>query len=349
MSDGNKTEQPTPKKLQDARKKGQVAQSQEIKALGAIAGCFAFIYAAWGMITDKLGELFEVTAKVMPYSLDMALKELGPKCIETFALIMFAMIGLVCILSIGLGFIQIGFLLSFKSVTPSLGKLSPKNWFQKVVSIKGVYQLAMSIIKTTALLSVVGALLWGTIPDLMKITGRGVDAIWLYVGSVTFKVAMFSLAVFAVFSVVDYLFQRQQFMKQMMMTKDEVKREFKEQEGDPEIKGKRKELAREIAMSDAGAQVRKSSVLVTNPEHIAVALRYEEGETDLPVIMAKGKGIIARHMIEVAKQEGIPIMQNVPLAHGLYDQGEVMNYIPSELIEPVAEVLAWASRIARQE
>lgn len=132
-----------------------------------------------------------------------------------------------------------------------------------------------------------------------------------------------------------------------MMSKEDIKQEYKESEGDPEVKSKRKQLAQEIAMSDARAQVKKSSVLVTNPTRLAIALRYEEGETDLPVIMVKGRGAIAQHMIKVAQEEGIPVMRNVPLAHDLYNYGQLMEYIPSELVEPVAEVLAWARDIKR--
>jgi type III secretion protein U len=135
----------------------------------------------------------------------------------------------------------------------------------------------------------------------------------------------------------------------MKMSKDEVKREYKESEGDPLIKGKRKQLHHELVMSaDAGA-VRNASVVVTNPTRIAVALRYEKGKTPLPMVVAKGENLLARRIIEIAREEGIPVMENVPLARALFEEVEVERYIPAEMIEPVAEVLRWVQQLKQEE
>jgi type III secretion protein U len=131
------------------------------------------------------------------------------------------------------------------------------------------------------------------------------------------------------------------------MSKDEVKREYKEMEGNPEIKGKRRQFHQELMNQNTTQRVRKASVLVTNPTEIAVALYYDAEETPLPLVLAKGEGDLARRMIAIAKEEGIPIMQNIPLARGLYADAEVDQYIPSSLIEPVAEVLRWLKTLER--
>jgi type III secretion protein U len=134
------------------------------------------------------------------------------------------------------------------------------------------------------------------------------------------------------------------------MSKDDVKREYKESEGDPLIKSKRKALHQEMVMSGETQAVRKASVVVTNPTHIAVALRYESGETPLPVVVAKGENLVARRMVEIAREEGIPVMENVPLARELFETVGVDRYIPADLIEPVAEVLRWVRQLqARDE
>ena len=133
------------------------------------------------------------------------------------------------------------------------------------------------------------------------------------------------------------------------MSKDEVKREYKEMEGDPHIKSKRKQLHHQLVMGGIEQQVKKATVVVTNPTHVAVALYYEPGKTPLPVIKAKGENLIAQRIKEIARREGIPIMENVPLARGLLAQGEVDQYIPSELIGAVAEVLRWVQSLERPE
>lgn len=129
------------------------------------------------------------------------------------------------------------------------------------------------------------------------------------------------------------------------MSKDEVKREYKEMEGDPYIKGKRKQLHRELIAQGAMDNVRKAKVLVTNPTHYAVALDYDKDTTPLPIILAKGEGELARRMIAVAQEEGIPIMRNVSLARNLFENGTENAYIPQDLIRPVAEVLRWVQSL----
>jgi type III secretion protein U len=123
------------------------------------------------------------------------------------------------------------------------------------------------------------------------------------------------------------------------MSKDEVKQEYKTMEGDPHIKGQRKQLHQEMMQNDAVSSARNATVLVTNPTHLAIALRYEEEKTPLPMILAKGEGALAEKMIEAAREAGVPVMQNIPLAHALFEQGRADQYIPSDLIEPVAAVL----------
>jgi type III secretion protein U len=155
---------------------------------------------------------------------------------------------------------------------------------------------------------------------------------------------------YVVVACIDFVFQKRNFMNKMKMSKDEVKREYKEMEGDPQIKGKRKQLHREMIEQDAPRRTKQSSVLITNPEHIAVAVYYnmKSKGSSLPIILATGQGAIAEEMIRVARENNIPIMRNVPLAHSLMDVGEVMTFIPTELIEPVAEVLRWVYEMKEQ-
>ena len=157
------------------------------------------------------------------------------------------------------------------------------------------------------------------------------------------------IVVYIVFAVLDFYFQKFNFLREMKMTKDEVKREHKETEGNPEVKRKRKQLAREIALSDATEGTRKATVLVTNPTHLAVALVYQSGKKTLPRVSAKGEGYIAQRMMDVARDEGIPIMRNISLARELYHRVSLNEYIPDDMLESVAEVIKWVRKVKQEE
>ncbi len=152
---------------------------------------------------------------------------------------------------------------------------------------------------------------------------------------------IYTLVAFVIIAALDFFFQKTQHIKSLKMSKDEVKREHKDMEGDPQIKGKRKELAKEYIMNETVENTRQSSVVVTNPNHLAVALYYNSELGQLPFVVAKGKDNLALAMIRVAQIEGIPIMRNIPLARNLYDNTEIMRFIPNELIKPMAEVIRW--------
>jgi type III secretion protein U len=143
----------------------------------------------------------------------------------------------------------------------------------------------------------------------------------------------------------DYFFQKYQHIKQLKMSKDEVKREYKESEGDPQIKGKRKQLHQELMANSNVQRTRKATVVVTNPTHLAIAIYYEEKDNVLPIVIAKGEDHVAKRMIAAAREEGIPVMQNIPLARAIYADVPVDRYIPSDLIEPMAEVLRWVKSL----
>lgn len=168
---------------------------------------------------------------------------------------------------------------------------------------------------------------------------------WSLIGEAVGELLLMASGAFAVIAALDYLYQKYKWTQDHMMSMDEVKREYKESEGDPMVKSQRKQLHRELMNQNTVSNVRKAKVLVTNPTHYAVALDYDKDKTPLPVILAKGEGALAQRMIEVAKEEGIPIMRNVPLARALYAEGTENAYIPRDLIGPVAEVLRWVQSL----
>jgi type III secretion protein U len=240
---------------------------------------------------------------------------------------------------------QTGFLFAPKAAAPKLENLSPAKWFKKVFSIKNLVEFAKNIIKVALLAGIAYTVLEKFIPTLFDIPQGGLSAMWLVLGSASGELVLKCAGGFAVIAALDFLYQKYKWTQDHMMSMDEVKREFKESEGDPQVKGKRKQLHQEMIQQGQISNTRKAKVLVTNPTHFAIALDYEKDKTPLPIILAKGEGALAQRMIQVAKEEGIPIMRNVPLAHALYEQGTENAYIPKDLIGPVAEVLRWVQSL----
>ncbi len=221
---------------------------------------------------------------------------------------------------------QTGFLFAPKAAAPKLENLSPAKWFKKVFSIKNLVEFAKNIIKVALLAGIAYTVLEKFIPTLFDIPQGGLSAMWLVLGSASGELVLKCAGGFAVIAALDFLYQKYKWTQDHMMSMDEVKREFKESEGDPQVKGKRKQLHQEMIQQGQISNTRKAKVLVTNPTHFAIALDYEKDKT-------------------VAKEEGIPIMRNVPLAHALYEQGTENAYIPKDLIGPVAEVLRWVQSL----
>lgn len=338
-----KTELPTPKKLRDAREKGQVAKSQEVGSAAVIIAVMSVFILRFEANMEQLKELYDFTVGLMHLPFHEAVVEAGGAALYTFFFVAGPIIATAPLAGLAAHLGQVGMLFAVKGAMPSLDKLSPKQWFKKVFSKKAMVEIGKTIVKVLVL----GLILYNVVLDnldvILKAAAHSPRLFLVTFSGVMLSVFLWVTLVFAAVAAVDFLLQRWLFTKQMMMSKDEVKREYKEMEGDPYIKSQRKSLHQEMVMNDTIQQTRKASVLVTNPTRIAVALYYKEDETPLPVISAAGQGAVAKKMREIAEEEGIPIMQNVDLARNLLEQGETGNYIPSELIQPVAEVMRWVN------
>jgi type III secretion protein U len=209
----------------------------------------------------------------------------------------------------------------------------------------------MELLKSTAKIIFLGFLIYSLVKnvfrDLLSLPFCALGGVLEILGPIMKNFAKIVIFAYIVMATIDYIWQKHNWKKGLMMSKDEIKREYKESEGDGQIKSKRKQIHKEMIEEDPPQQTKQASAVVTNPEHIAIALLYdfEHYIFPLPLVIAKGVGAIAEKMIEVAKEEGIPVMRNVPLAHALLDTAGVMEYIPKELIAPVAEVLRWVREI----
>lgn len=340
-SSGEKTEQPTDKKIRDARKKGQVAKSNDVNITWLLIVIFSFLAATKGFYYEKIAEMVILPSYFYSVSFEDALPQVLHGIIVNFLLLSIPLLATIAVMGIFINFVQVGPLLTFEPLKPDFKKLNPVEGAKKIFSKKNIIEFIKSILKTLFLGYLVYRVIKEVINPLLLIPFAGIDGVISILGPIMKMFALNVCFAYIVVAVADIFFQRSQHTKDLMMTKDEVKREYKEMEGDPHIKGERKHLHQELVMSDTVQSTKKSSVLVTNPTHIAIAILYDESLAKLPIIVAKGEDYLAQLMIKTAQEENIPIMRNIPLAHDL-NAIPVYNYVPPDLLEAVAAVLKWA-------
>ncbi|MBD3315443.1 MAG: flagellar biosynthesis protein FlhB [Chitinivibrionales bacterium] len=340
-SAGEKTEKPTPRKLRKSREKGQVAKSKECASSAVLLAMFVLLWVGGGFIIG----IFRNMMTGIYNLIDMPFDEIFDMAYSTFItstlLISFIIAGTVCIAAVAGNMVQIGFLISFESITPDLKKINPIEGFKKIFSIDNLFELVKSVVKIAFIAFVVFLCIRNAIPDLVKLPFTGIGGVMVVAGNLIKQLIVVMSVVAIVIPAVDYLFQRYRFTEKMKMTKQEVKEEHKEMEGDPHVKGRRRQLMKEMAQRNDIERTRKATVLVTNPTHLAIALFYDEDGDELPTVVAKGAGNQAQLMMDAAREEGIPVMQNIPLARDLFERGEIDNFIPRDLLKPVAEVIRW--------
>ncbi|PWU06117.1 MAG: EscU/YscU/HrcU family type III secretion system export apparatus switch protein [Verrucomicrobia bacterium] len=344
-SAGEKTEEPTDKKIKDARKKGQVAKSNDVNTAWLLIVTFGFLAFFKGFYYDRVVEMMVLPTYYYDAPFDVALVEVGKGIAINFLLLVIPLLGLVAIMGIFINFVQVGPLFTMEPLKPDFKKLNPVEGAKKIFSKKNIVEFLKSILKTVFLGYLVYRVIKEVINPLLLVPYAGIAGVIQILGPILKMFAINICVAYIVVAVADIFFQRRQHIKDLKMTKDEVKREFKEMEGDPQIKGERRQLHQELAMNDTVQSTKKSSVLVTNPTHYAVAIYYNEDVTKLPVVLAKGQDYIAQVMIKTAQEEGIPIMRDPKLARELYAHSEPYNYVPSDLVQPVAVVLKWAREL----
>jgi type III secretion protein U len=343
-----KTEEPTEKRLRDARKKGQVAKSKEASATAELIALLVLVFAGFpagtAICADLFARSFRAAADTQGGKLDpmlmATLRTLGCCTLPVLAVGLFAII----IANTA----QIGLLFSFEALQPKFDKLNPFGNLKQMFSPDAMFEFLMSFVKLGVLSDIFYQVMKKSLNALLGTLEAGLPAI-VPVSSIVIKqtVTWFS-AVFALLAMADYLFRKKRFKKQNMMTKDEVKREWKDSEGDPHIKSKRKELAQELLEQATISKTREASVVIVNPTHFAVAIHYDENMDTLPLVVGKGEGRLALRMIKAADEAGVPIFQDVPLARGLFAESSVGQQIPVSFIKPVAETLKWVRRLKRK-
>ena len=349
-SSSEKTEKPTPKKIRDARKKGQVAHSKDFTQTLLILSLFGYMFLSAGYQNQKFMEIITLPAAWVHMPFDQALTQLIPAFLEGMFKILWPYVAIVVVVGVFSEILQVGFLFAVESVAKlHFEKLNPVSNAKNIVSKKSLVEFLKSVLKVSFLGALVALFIRDMLPDALLIPFHGVEAVDEVLGEAIKKLLGIVLLFYAVVAVFDLFWQRHAHEKELMMTKDEVRREYKESEGDPEIKGKRKDIHREMLEEGNVGQVAQSSVVVSNPTHVAVAIFYDYEKTPLPLVMAMGRDEIALRMMEVAKEAGVPIIQNISLARALLAKAHVKEYIPTEFLEAVAEVLIVVQQMKKEE
>ncbi|HEY9106280.1 MAG TPA: type III secretion system export apparatus subunit SctU [Roseateles sp.] len=338
---GEKTEEPTQKKLDDARKKGQSPKSQDVNAAVGLVGLLIALVVMAESMLDRLSQMMQrallqgLAAGSNEDTLALMVDMLKNGVMTTLPFIA-ASVVLGLIASFG----QVGFNLSFEPISPKFDKLNPAEGLKKMFSVRSLIDFLKMVVKAVALGAVLWVLIQGMVPMLVGATYFDPVGLGLLGWKSMIKLLAAGCLVFVIVGPVDFGLQLWLFKRDQKMTKDEVKREHKESEGDPQLKGQRKQLAKEMATSPPEKRVPGASVVVTNPTHYAVALRYEPGETPLPIIVAKGMDAEALRIRAIAEKSGVPIVGNPPLARALHKL-QLDDPVPEELFEAVAAVLRW--------
>ena len=345
-----KTEAPTARRLRDLRKKGQVAQSRDVSATAVVIAGVAFLSIAGAWVLDGLNAILQRAASA-DFNALMDNAALLAWMHELFMQMLRLVLPLVAIAvasSVLFGFLQVGPVFSIEQVTPQLARIDPVAGFKRIFSLRSLVELLKLLSKTLVLVTVCAVLTWQALPALMQ-------AHWLPLTGVlplTFRVlsllAWTATICFLLLTAFDVWFQTWDYRRRNRMSIEEVRREHREMEGDPRLRARRRQLHKEVNTASMLEQVRTANVVIVNPTHIAVALHYEAGKTDLPVVVAKGEGHLAQEIRRIAEREGIPILHNVNLARRLQSEAPLNQYIPDHFIEPVAAVLRWARELRRQ-
>lgn len=336
---GEKTEQPTPKKLRDARQEGQVAHSKDLTQVLLFTALFTYMLADGRDLLRTLGEMMLLPAGLLTLDFEQALNTLFSALLRESVRVMLPFLLIVILLGLAVELAQTGMLLSFKALGKGPEKMSPISNVKNLFSLHNLIEFLKSCLKIALLSAVVYSVLAASLPGLMTLPQAGLVGVGLAMGAMLQSLLVKVSLGFGVIAIADFFWQRHHHRQELKMSKHEVQQEFKETEGDPHIKNERKQRHLEMLNEVAVGRAREATVLVTNPVHVAVALLYTKEVTPLPVVTAKGRESQARRMVQAARQAGVPVMENVPLAWALLETAPVDAAIPSDLIESVAEVL----------
>jgi flagellar biosynthesis protein FlhB len=346
----DKTEAPTDKRRNETRQKGNVAKSTEINSvLVLIVGILMLKFFGPWMMKQMGGHMYEMFQSISNTAMDQQrVTDLTIKALVTTLWVLAPVACGIMFIGIIANVAQVGFLFTAEPLIPKLDKIDPVAGFKRLISMRSLVETVKNIVKLFIIGWVAYLTLAAAFPKMMMLADASVGTIFAFAAETTYDIFMRVALVLAILAVLDYAYNRYDHEKKLKMTKQEVKDEHKQMEGDPKVKARIKSMQREIARRRMMQEVPKATVVVTNPTYIAIALRYEPSENDSPVVVAKGKRLIAARIKQVAIENGIPIVEDKPLARGMYDKVVVGFPIPADFFAAVAEIMAYVYRLTHK-
>lgn len=346
MAEPGRTERATPRKKSEVRGRGQVAKSTEVNTVLVLL--FGFLVIKWSSI-----KMYHLLSYNMRHFLSEAHKlSISPENATTVigfllyqVLIIAAPVMGACFLAALIaGLSQAGFLLTFYPIQPQLQRLNPIAGFSRLFSPQALVEILRSTIKVCVVGVVVYYTLWNKLPVLANLWHMETSQSFLTVGTLVYDLGMRIIWTLLVIAILDYAYQKYTFEESLKMTKEEVKEETKQSEGDPQVRSRIRQKQREITRRRMMAAVPKAQVVVTNPTHYAVALQYTEA-MEAPQVVAKGAGFLALKIKEIAEANKVPVLQNPPIAQTLYKTVEIGQFVPQALYHAVAEIIAYVYKV----
>lgn len=338
----NRTEEATPKRLRDARKKGQTAKSPDLNSAAA--------FTIFVLLTGTLGQyLFNNSLIYMKQSLEngyssyisgAGTRTLFINNLAQYGLLLLPFAMIAAATGVAANLVQTGFIFTLETIKPDFKRMNPIEGLKNILSKEALFKLIKNLLKLSLVLYMAYKNMTGSMQQILNSGSIGTEKLYGFLLKFSKALSMDIAVMMLILAVVDYIFQRMDYKKNLRMSKQEIKDEYKEMEGDPQIKSLRQQRQRQLAMSRMMTDVKTSTVVVTNPTHIAVALRYDGTKDKAPLLTAKGADYIANKIKEEAKKHGVPIIENKTLARTMYKKVEIGDYIPVDLYKAIAEILA---------
>jgi flagellar biosynthesis protein FlhB len=348
MAEGNdqeKSEPATPKKRADARRKGQIAKSREIPSVAVLLTALSFFYFGGGWMFSQLIDLTgDVLQRIGQPGTIESMHHLLGYLFKRIAVILTPLLLVIIMAGIAGNVIQSGFLLTGEPMIPKLSKLNPLTGMKRLFSVRALVELLKSVTKVIIVGTVAYSILRAEMDQIPAMIALSTTEILSFLGGVTLKIGFYTCLVLLVLAALDFVFQHWKHERDLRMSKQDVKDEYKQREGDPLLRSRIRAAQREMAMRRMMQAVPEATVVITNPTHLAVALKFDRS-MPAPRVLAKGAGEIAERIKTLAEQHGIPIIEQKPLARALFKNVEIDEYIPADLYHAVAEILAYVYRL----
>ncbi|SEM21413.1 flagellar biosynthetic protein FlhB [Paenisporosarcina quisquiliarum] len=348
---GEKTEKATPKKRQDSRKKGQVLKSPDVTSAIVLLSVFVFLFFFASFLRTEIFSFFSVTfTKYMlieTLTIDTAIIIYKDMLLE-MAMVLLPIMLVAVVAAVAANYFQFGLLFTTEPLKFDLKKIDPIKGLKRIFSLKAIIELLKSILKISFIGSVTTLILWMNLEQVLSLSFKTAWDTLSTVGWLTGTMGIAASCVLLFISILDFFYQKYDYEKNLKMSKQDIKDEHKNSDGDPIIKSRIRQRQREMAMRRMMQEIPTADVVITNPTHFAIALKYDDESMDAPTVVAKGVDFVAQKIKLIAKENNVVMVENRPLARSMYDQVEVGQRIPDEFFKAVAEVLAYVYRIKQK-